>query len=135
MGYAAHSESFGGPSHDGRGGLLGGYPLHVTREALHGMPLKALYDLPLRGIAPDPIADLIDVGERPFDGATSASVTAEAGMVQTAGEIKTQISKRRGLGLSKEATKWVVVIVMAVLIFFQVQSGYSVGLDNLSLPF
>ena len=93
MAYANHSQSFGGPSTGGRGGLLGGYAVHITREPLLGLPVRAIYDQPLRGGSPDPMQWLVEADEHPFDGAVSKSTTAEAAMVQQGGEIKTQLSK------------------------------------------
>ena len=130
MAYANHSQSFGGPSTGGRGGLLGGYAVHITRKALVGLPVRAIYTEPLRGISPDPMQWLVEADEHPFDGAVSKSTTAEAAMVQEGGEIKTQLSKPAKPRFAPEAAKTVVVVVMIIAILIQVNSGFAVGLNG-----
>ena len=130
MAYANHSQSFGGPSTGGRGGLLGGYAVHITREPLLGLPVRAIYDQPVRGGSPDPMQWLVEADEHPFDGAVSKSTTAEAAMVQQGGEIKTQLSKPPKPRFTPEAAKTVVVVVMIIAILIQVNSGFAVGLNG-----
>ena len=133
MAYANHSQSFGGPSTGGRGGLLGGYAVHITRKALVGLPVRAIYTEPLRGSSPDPMQWLVEADEHPFDGAVSKSTTAEAAMVQEGGEIKTQLSKPGKPRITPEAAKTVVVVVVVVMIIailIQVNSGFAVGLNG-----
>ena len=150
LNHAANSQAFGGATGRG-GGLRGGYAVHITRENLMGMPARKVLELPLRGgndpqvkqwlddgqSGPDPLDEesatgdaiqtLLADGDHLFDGAQARATSADASMIQRAGEIKQQWAKKRqGRQIPMgEVGGWLVVLIMVVFLYLQVQSGYT----------
>ena len=136
LNYADHSEAMGGSSRDGRGGLLGGHVLHITRDDLMALPARAIPDLPTIGGDDDAMEQLIAEGEQAIDGAQNRIDYSNGQTIRQAGEIKILWSKPRlNRLLTPEVAKWGLAALLAILIFFQVQSGFSLGPDSLNFDF
>ena len=151
LNHAANSQAFGGATGKG-GGLRGGYAVHITRENLMAMPARKVLELPLRGgidtgmveavqagddaaniiedlsvIKGDAIQALLAEGDHLFDGAQARATAADASTIQKAGEIKQQWAKKRqGQKFPvAEVGGWIIILIMVIAIFVQVQSGFS----------
>ena len=146
LNHAVNSQAFGGSTIRG-GGLKGGYAVHITRENLMLMPARKVLELPLRGgSAPvamdrldsaddavgsasgDAIETLMADGDHLFDGAQARTTAADGSMIQKAGEIKQQWTKKKqGRQLPvNEIGAWIIILIMVVAIFIQLQSGFTV---------
>ena len=132
MAYAAHSDAIGGPS-GGKGGLAGGYVLHITTDDLMTMPAQAIYDLPMRRVSDDAMQMLIKDGEDPFDGSSPKTAYSEATVITEASNIKSEMSKQKGFKLDRNAAQWGIIIVLVIAIFFQLNSGFALDPSNISL--
>ena len=127
--------------------MKGGYAVHITRENLMLMPARKVLELPLRGgSAPvamdrldsaddavgsasgDAIETLMADGDHLFDGAQARTTAADGSMIQKAGEIKQQWTKKKqGRQLPvNEIGAWIIILIMVVAIFIQLQSGFTV---------
>ena len=152
LNHAANSQAFGGSTIRG-GGLKGGYAVHITRQDLMNMPARKVLDLPLRGGNAPTVADWLETaddednlpeslrlqsgdaietlmadGDHLFDGAQARTTAADGSTVQKAGEIKLQWAKKkqgRQLPVS-EIGGWIIILIMVIAIFIQLQSGFTV---------
>ena len=153
LNHALNSQAFGGSTIKG-GGLKGGYAVHITRENLMTMPARKVLDLPLRGGSGPASMDWLDSaddnGDRPeeakresvdaietlladgdhlFDGAQARTTAADGSTIQKAGEIKQQWAKKKQPGKQipvSEIGAWVIILIMVIAIFIQLQSGFTV---------
>ena len=152
LNHASNSQAFGGSTIRG-GGLKGGYAVHITREDLMTMPARKVLDLPLRGgnaravadwlataddgdnvpeeLGPesgDAIETLMADGDHLFDGAQARTTAADGSTIQKAGEIKLQWAKKKqGRQIPvNEIGAWIIILIMVIAIFIQLQSGFTV---------